>query len=353
MVDNIDVTPGTGATVAADDVGGALYQRVKLAVGADGAAADLAPGQALMAASLPVALASDQSDVKVTLDSEAVVLGAGSAAIGKLAANSGVDIGDVDVASSALPTGAATSALQGGGLPAALAAGGGLKVEGVAGGVAVPVSVATVPSHAVTNAGTFAVQESGDALTALQTLDNIVSGSEAQVDVVAALPAGDNNIGNVDIASIAAGETLIGLIGSSDIVVTVTPTVDTSAYASGDLLFDSAEVAAAVRANGYCAVLQSVTVLDKADQGVAFTLLIANAATDFGAANSAPDPDDTEAGTVIGWVPICHKRLCGPRGVEGGVYPQHRTDAEGGRGHHVAVHRGHQRNWNANLWSCR
>jgi hypothetical protein len=46
------------------------------------------------------------SDVKVTLDSEAVVLGAGSATIGKLAANSGVDIGDVDVTSlPAIPAG--------------------------------------------------------------------------------------------------------------------------------------------------------------------------------------------------------------------------------------------------------
>lgn len=40
-----------------------------------------------------------QGDVPITLDSEAVVLGAGSAAIGKLAANSGVDIGDVDILS--------------------------------------------------------------------------------------------------------------------------------------------------------------------------------------------------------------------------------------------------------------
>lgn len=69
-------------------------------------------------------------------------------------------------------------------LPAALAANGGLKVEGVAGGVAVPVSLATVPSHAVTNAGTFATQESGAALTALQLIDNMISGSEAQVDVI-------------------------------------------------------------------------------------------------------------------------------------------------------------------------
>ena len=46
------------------------------------------------------------ADVPVTLDGEAVVLGAGTAAIGKLAANSGVDIGDVDVTSlPAIPAG--------------------------------------------------------------------------------------------------------------------------------------------------------------------------------------------------------------------------------------------------------
>lgn len=41
MADNIDVTPGTGKTIAADDVSGVLYQRVKLAVGADGTALDV------------------------------------------------------------------------------------------------------------------------------------------------------------------------------------------------------------------------------------------------------------------------------------------------------------------------
>lgn len=81
MADNVTL-PGTGSSVAADDIGGALYQRVKLTLGADGAAEDLAPGQATMANSVPVAIASNQSDVPVTLDGEAVVLGAGSAAIG-------------------------------------------------------------------------------------------------------------------------------------------------------------------------------------------------------------------------------------------------------------------------------
>jgi hypothetical protein len=59
MVDNIDVTPGTGRTVAADDIGGVLFQRVKLGIGADGAAVDLAYGQGAKAASFSVTIASD------------------------------------------------------------------------------------------------------------------------------------------------------------------------------------------------------------------------------------------------------------------------------------------------------
>jgi hypothetical protein len=43
-----------------------------------------------------------------------------------------------------------------------------------------PVSLASVPSHAVTNAGTFAVQESGAALTALQLIDNLVLLEDAE-----------------------------------------------------------------------------------------------------------------------------------------------------------------------------
>ena len=47
MADNIGYTPGTGATVAADDVSGVLYQRVNLAFGADGSASDVASGSGL------------------------------------------------------------------------------------------------------------------------------------------------------------------------------------------------------------------------------------------------------------------------------------------------------------------
>lgn len=41
MADNVGYTPGSGAVVAADDIGGVLYQRVKPVVGADGVAVDV------------------------------------------------------------------------------------------------------------------------------------------------------------------------------------------------------------------------------------------------------------------------------------------------------------------------
>jgi len=41
MADNIQVTPGSGPSVAADDVGGVLFQRIKPTFGADGTATDV------------------------------------------------------------------------------------------------------------------------------------------------------------------------------------------------------------------------------------------------------------------------------------------------------------------------
>ena len=41
MADNVGYTPGTGATVAADDIAGVLHQRIKIGVGSDGTAVDV------------------------------------------------------------------------------------------------------------------------------------------------------------------------------------------------------------------------------------------------------------------------------------------------------------------------
>jgi hypothetical protein len=41
MADNVGYTPGSGATVAADEIGGVLHQRIKLGIGDDGTAVDV------------------------------------------------------------------------------------------------------------------------------------------------------------------------------------------------------------------------------------------------------------------------------------------------------------------------
>lgn len=47
MADNVAITAGSGTTIAADDVSGVLYQRVKLAQGADGSATDVSSASPL------------------------------------------------------------------------------------------------------------------------------------------------------------------------------------------------------------------------------------------------------------------------------------------------------------------
>lgn len=47
MADNVAYTPGSGATIAADDIGGVLYQRVKIIHGVDGVAHETADNNPL------------------------------------------------------------------------------------------------------------------------------------------------------------------------------------------------------------------------------------------------------------------------------------------------------------------
>lgn len=47
MADNVGYTPGTGAVVAADEIDGALHQRIKLGIGPDGVAVDVSDANPL------------------------------------------------------------------------------------------------------------------------------------------------------------------------------------------------------------------------------------------------------------------------------------------------------------------
>ena len=147
MADNVAITAGAGTTIAADDIGGVLHQRVKLSQGADGVAVDVSA-----AAPLQVSLANTGANaIPVAVD---------------LGANN-----DVTVTGSVAVTGTFYQATQ-------------------------PVSVATVPSHDVTNIGTFAVQNT--AATPAGT-NNI---GDVDVLTLPAIPAGTNNIGDVDVLTV-------------------------------------------------------------------------------------------------------------------------------------------------------
>ncbi|MBP8055066.1 MAG: hypothetical protein KA314_04460 [Chloroflexi bacterium] len=79
MADNVTI-PTTGAgtatpVIATDDVASVHYQKIKIALGADGAIDTLLDsGQQLSANSAPVVLASDHGDIKITLDGEGVTI---------------------------------------------------------------------------------------------------------------------------------------------------------------------------------------------------------------------------------------------------------------------------------------
>jgi hypothetical protein len=185
VADNIELNAGSGgATLATDDLAGVHYQVVKLAVGADGVA-DFVSNSA----PIPVSDAGGSITVDGTFwQATQPVSNAGTFAV--QAAQSGTwNITNVSGTVS-LPTGASTSANQ-----------------------------TTIIGHLD---GVEGLLTTIDADTS--TLAGTVSGSEVQVDIVGALPAGTNaigklaansgvDIGDVDVTSIAAGSNLIGNVG--------------------------------------------------------------------------------------------------------------------------------------------
>ena len=81
MADNVSIpTAGTAAAIAADDIGGVLYQRVKLGLGADGTAVDAVAGSGVVGTGVQrVVLATD------------VALPAGTNLLGSVSAKLGTD----------------------------------------------------------------------------------------------------------------------------------------------------------------------------------------------------------------------------------------------------------------------
>jgi hypothetical protein len=88
-------------------------------------------------------------------------------------------------------------------------------------------------------------------------------------------------------------------------LIQITPTLDTSAYASGDLIADVTTITGAALGSGGLCELVSVTVVDQDDQAAsAYTLYITNLATSWGSLNAAPAPSDATGLGIQAIIPI-------------------------------------------------
>lgn len=204
MADNVSITPGVGATVAADEIAGALHQRVKITVGADGTNdGDVASGNPLPVtdSANEALLTTIDADTSSIATDTGTIAGDTTSIDGKITA---CNTGAVTVAASALPTGAATAAKQD-----------------------------TLIGH-VDGVEALLTTIDGDT----SGLAGCVSGTELQVDVVGSLPAGTNAIGKL-----AANSGVD--IGDVDVTSTVLPTVTSIGNGAKDVTTAGSAVALA------------------------------------------------------------------------------------------------------------
>jgi len=93
-------------------------------------------------------------------------------------------------------------------------------------------------------------------------------------------------------------------VGTLLTITSVTLSLDTSAYADGDVLADSQIIAACLRANDGTGTITNVTVIDEDDQGIGFDLLFLDANVSLGSENAAPSITDANARNILGWVRV-------------------------------------------------
>jgi hypothetical protein len=93
-------------------------------------------------------------------------------------------------------------------------------------------------------------------------------------------------------------------IRNNDYVATEVFSVDTNAYASGDLIADTQELSDVGYRKGQVLILKSIHLLDKADQKVALYFVFLSAATSLGTENSAPTISDANSDNVLAIVPM-------------------------------------------------
>jgi hypothetical protein len=249
MSDNITLNPGSGgATLAASNVSNIYYQLTKVAyetAGTVDSAVHVAVGAGLPVqqdgtwnlnnisgtVSLPTGAATSAKQpgfgtAGIPISNVVTVQGiAGATAItvaGSVDLGSSLPAGTNNIGTITLPTGAATSAKQPALGTAGTASTDVITVQGIAGGVAQPISgTVTVGSFGSTvglSSGSNIVGKVGIDQTTNGTTNRVNIGTDGAVAINAAIPAGTNNIGSVTISQAVPGTSNKVFIGSDGVV---------------------------------------------------------------------------------------------------------------------------------------
>ena len=193
---------------------------------------------------------------------------AGSAAIGKLAANSGVDIGDVDVTSIIPGTGATNL---------------GKAIDTATG---------------ATDTGVLALATRDDALTTLTPVDGDNVG--LRVTATGALWVQDASLNtNGQALAVNSSPVVVASDRQNSIVFDVTATTQTAAYASGQLITTTQQLDAFFNKADGRGVINSITIIDEEAQNVKFYILFHSTNTSMGTIGAAANISDANASAGI------------------------------------------------------
>jgi hypothetical protein len=265
----------------------------------------LTPGQATMANSRPVVLASDQASIPVAAT---------------LAAETTKVIGTVRTASGGIASGSVASGAYAAG---SIAAGAGVDGWDLTQGAIADASVTAGATGSISAKLRRISADIGSLVTAIGStawdLGSGVIGSRTQRIALATdspgvlgnrTTAGTVSNGFVQVGiptdlPLPAGEIHLGEVGGKSSVFSVTLSTDTSAYASGDLIADTQQMDAFFRKADGTGVINSISIIDEDAQGVALYVIFMKTSTSLGTENSAPNISDANLSAgMIGIVPV-------------------------------------------------
>lgn len=298
MSDNtiINIATNAGDIIATEDIDDVKIPRTKLVIGEYGTDdGDISSTNPMPVTGTVTATPTGTQTVSGTVTANA---GSGTFTVsGTVTANAGSGTLAVSAASLPLPSGAATAAKQ----PALGTAGTPstdvITVQGHGSGTALPVSAASLPlpSGAATSAKQPALGTAGTPSTDVITVQGHASGTALKVDGSAVTQP----------VSLGSVETHVGEVGTPCTVISITPTINTAQFTSGDAVGGKQTLTSAARVSSGTVILESLTLVDKGNQKAAMTVLFFN--SDPSAAtitNNSAFAFSTDVSKVVGKVNI-------------------------------------------------